>query len=173
MYLHTWLCLVKYSLLANMSPPKRIWEIVSGWALQTRQQSSSRLFRIFFSWYFVISAISCAASMTHCKEARNLCTALFHGLYFQISYICLGLYGFRDHPRIQSDSGGPQMTSRLGLRSAYYQKPPQKIIKIDEKKWEFWKDLVLSIFWTPEQSKKGAIWKSIWVILSRTCHMLQ
>ena len=74
---------------------------------------------------------------THCKEAQNLRTALFHGLYFQISYICLGLYGFRDHPRIQSDSGGPQMTSRLGLRSAYYQKPPQKIIKIDEKKWEF------------------------------------
>ena len=74
---------------------------------------------------------------THCKEPRNLRPALFHGHYFQISYFSLGLYGFRDHPRIQSDAGGYQINSRLGLRGAYYPKPPQKIIKIDEKKWEF------------------------------------
>jgi len=36
------------------------------------------------------------------------------------------------------------------LRGAYYPKPPQKIIKIDEKKWEFGKDLELSSFWTPQ-----------------------
>ena len=77
--------------------------------------------------------------MTHCKKAWNLCTALFHGLYFQISYFSLGLYGFRDHPKIQSDTGGYQINSRLGFRDAYYPKPPQKIIKIDEKKWEFGK----------------------------------
>ena len=75
--------------------------------------------------------------MTHCKEARNLCTAQFHNLYFQISCMSLGLYGFGDHPRIPSDFGGYQMTSRLGLRGAYYQKPSQNLIKIDEKKWEF------------------------------------
>ena len=74
---------------------------------------------------------------THCKEPRNLRPALFHGHYFQISYFFWGLYGFRDHSRIQSDVGGYQINSRLGLRGAYYPKPPQKIIKIDEKKWEF------------------------------------
>ena len=75
--------------------------------------------------------------MTHCKEAKNLSTAPFHGLYFRFSTISMSLYGFHDHPRIRSDPSCYQIGNRLGLRRAYYKKTPWiiiKIIKINEKK---------------------------------------
>ena len=75
--------------------------------------------------------------MTHCKEARNLNTAPFHGLYLQFSHISLSLYGFRDHPRMPSDSGCYKISNRLGLKRAYYQKTPRIVIEIDKKSGNF------------------------------------
>ena len=61
---------------------------------------------------------------THCKEAWNLSTAPFHGLYFRFSHIYLSPYGFCDHLRMPSDSGCYHTSNRLGLNSIYYQKSP-------------------------------------------------
>ena len=93
--------------------------------------------------------------MTHCMEAWNLSTAPFHSLYFRFSHISLSLYGFRDHPRMPSNYGCYQISNRLSLNSVYYQKTPWIIIKMYEKKWEFWQDSELSLFWAPKYSKRG------------------
>ena len=74
---------------------------------------------------------------THCKEARNLNTAPFHGLYLRFSHISLSLYGFRDHPRMPSDSGCYKISNRLGLKRAYYQKTSRIVIEIDKKSGNF------------------------------------
>ena len=75
--------------------------------------------------------------MTHCKEAMNLSTAPFHGLYFRFYHISLSPYGFRDHLRMPSDIGCYHNSNRLGLNSFYYQKTPRIIIKIYEKSGNF------------------------------------